>query len=290
MAIENQKDVKRYYDDVALTAMMWDPRSKFFHFGYWDEGTRSHHDALLAANRKLTEGVPLGPGVRVLDAGCGWGGSAIWLARTFGVTVHGITLSPRQAEMATQYADAQDLAHLVRFSVQDYTDTSFPDGSFDVVWFQEADTHCLDPLRFYREFYRVLRPGGVLTAAEYWRCHPSYPPRLEAMLREAFELVAAYPPATADKLRQSAEEAGFRDLEMVDWDARMLRSMRRMWGIGAAVYAPTWLVRQLGFVSESHYRSVRSSVLLARSYAERLWTIGRVRGVKPAEGEELRSR
>jgi tocopherol O-methyltransferase len=281
MGIANQREVMSYYDDVALTALMWDPTSRFFHFGYREDDSAGHRETLVNANHRLAEGLRLEPGMSVLDAGCGWGGSSVWLAKTFGVNVHGVTLSSRQVELARRYAKDKGVAHLVQYSVRDYTDTGLQEGSFDVIWFQEADTHVKEPLDFYSEFFRLLRPGGVLTAANYWRYKDAYPEKDEALLRRAFELVAAYPPATAELLRSSAEQAGFQVESMVDWHQHMAWSLRRMKHISFAVYLPTWAMLRLHLCAENHYRSVQSCAPLCDSYAKKLWTIGRTRCKKP---------
>ena len=51
-----------------------------FHYGLWGPDTTSTREALLRANKTLTQGCEFGPGQRVLDAGCGLGGTAIALA------------------------------------------------------------------------------------------------------------------------------------------------------------------------------------------------------------------
>src|ERR1700687_2012427 len=61
------------------------------HFGYHDEQRRSQAESLLNTNRVLAAVAAIHPGDRVLDAGCGVGGSSIWLAEQRGATVVGIT-------------------------------------------------------------------------------------------------------------------------------------------------------------------------------------------------------
>lgn len=62
----------------------------------------------------------LQPGQRLLDIGCGWGGLAIYAAEKYGVTVTGITLSERQAELATARVRAAGLADKVSILQLDY--------------------------------------------------------------------------------------------------------------------------------------------------------------------------
>src|SRR5690349_10944748 len=49
----------------------------------------------------------------------------------------------------------------------DYTQITYPDASFDVVWALESLVHTEDRHAFVEEVYRILRPGGCLLISEY---------------------------------------------------------------------------------------------------------------------------
>ena len=120
----------------------------------------------------------LPPGSRVLDVGCGIGGSARILARDYGLEVLGISISPAQIERARALTPA-DLPHC-RFAVMDALALDLPDGDgtgeagspttgFDAVWSVEAGPHMPDKQRYADEMLRVLRPGGLLAVADWNR-------------------------------------------------------------------------------------------------------------------------
>jgi tocopherol O-methyltransferase len=122
--------------------MLWlNSENNAIQFGYWDERTRSHNKSLLNMNRVLASKIGIRPGLRILDAGCGIGGSSIWLAKTFEVEVEGITPVASQIEHARRYAQKQGITHRVSFEQQDYTHTMFPQASFDAVWGMESLCH-----------------------------------------------------------------------------------------------------------------------------------------------------
>lgn len=103
-------------------------------------------------------------GTRVLDVGCGIGGSSRILARDYGFSVTGITISPQQVKRAQELTPPElD----VQFLVEDALAMSFPDESFDVVWSIEAGPHMPDKAQFARELLRVLKPGGILVVADW---------------------------------------------------------------------------------------------------------------------------
>jgi MPBQ/MSBQ methyltransferase len=110
-------------------------------------------------------------GSRVLDVGCGIGGSARILARDYGLDVLGISISPAQIARATALTPAS-LPHC-RFQVMDALDLNLADGSFDAVWSVEACPHMPDKQRYADELLRVLQPGGRLAVADWNRRDPA---------------------------------------------------------------------------------------------------------------------
>lgn len=106
--------------------------------------------------------------VKILDVGCGLGGSTRHMARRWPKTVlvTGITISKAQVERATVLTQAQDVQN-AEFLECDALDMSFPDESFDVVWAVESEMHMPDKEYFVGEMVRVLRPGGMLVIAAW---------------------------------------------------------------------------------------------------------------------------
>ena len=109
-------------------------------------------------------------GSRVLDVGCGIGGSARILARDYGLDVVGISISPAQVKRATQLTPS---GLTCRFQVMDALDLQLPDHSFDAVWSVEAGPHMPDKQRYADELLRVMRPDGLLAVADWNRRDPS---------------------------------------------------------------------------------------------------------------------
>jgi MPBQ/MSBQ methyltransferase len=112
----------------------------------------------------------LPPGSRVLDVGCGIGGSARILARDYGFEVLGISISPGQIARARTLTP-EGLP--CRFAVMDALALELADGSFDAVWSVEAGPHMPDKQRYADELLRVLRPGGLLAVADWNRRDPA---------------------------------------------------------------------------------------------------------------------
>ena len=111
----------------------------------------------------------LPPGAKVLDVGCGIGGSARILARDYGFDVLGVSISPAQIRRATELTPE---GMTCRFAVMDALDLELNDGEFDAVWSVEAGPHMPDKQRYADELLRMIRPGGMLAIADWNRRDP----------------------------------------------------------------------------------------------------------------------
>jgi MPBQ/MSBQ methyltransferase len=104
----------------------------------------------------VTEFVQGRQNVKILDCGCGIGGTSRYLARKLGTStcVHGITLSTEQVVRASQLAAEQNIPN-VNFEVMDALNMTFPDNTFDIVWACESGEHMPDKKRYQCLLQRV---------------------------------------------------------------------------------------------------------------------------------------
>ena len=163
----HQRIVDYYHSTENAYRDSWDlDNSLAIHYGYWDEKVHSFSQSLARMNEVMADAVDIKTGQEILDAGCGVGGSSIYLARLRGAKVTGITLSERQVKHATANAQQAGVDSKVQFRVMDYCSTQFPDANFDVVWGCESICYAASKEEFIKEAYRLLRPGGRLVIAD----------------------------------------------------------------------------------------------------------------------------
>lgn len=219
---ETKRRIVDYYLATTEQSLLpnWGGRSLGFHFGLGDETTLSLPESIANTNRYLASRAGVASGTRVLDAGCGVGGSAIWLARECGARVVGVTLLDSQVALARGFAREQGVEGLTAFEVRDMAETGFPAESFEVVWNIESMCHLPD-LEGYLEHVRALLvDGGRFACIDL--CAGENPDQdvsravcdgwAMSALRDPQEIVAAL------------ARLGFESIELVDLTPRALRS------------------------------------------------------------------
>ncbi|WP_145198995.1 SAM-dependent methyltransferase [Sphingobium sp. B2] len=158
-------NVAHHYDlSAALYALFLD-RDRQYSCAYWPDADNEAGISLDQAQEDkkahIAAKLLLKPGMRVLDIGCGWGGMALYLHRTCGVDVTGITLSEEQLKIARQRAADAGVSDHVRFELIDYRDMTGPfDRIVSVGMFEHVGTA---PYRtFFNTCHDLLTPDGVM--------------------------------------------------------------------------------------------------------------------------------
>ncbi|KAM7188320.1 S-adenosyl-L-methionine-dependent methyltransferase [Naviculisporaceae sp. PSN 640] len=193
--------IKLHYDlasDYYLN--LW---GEHIHHGYWaTDGSKANDSkevAQIALIRLLLDISGVSSGNRVLDVGCGIGGTSRYLASQLGCSVTGITISTKQVELAKRLTkseaakeksssqsqsqqqevgeDSEGYIPLgkgkVRFIELDAEKMgeffASDAGAFDAVWISEALSHFPNKALFFQNAYKVLKPGGKLALADWFK-------------------------------------------------------------------------------------------------------------------------
>lgn len=251
-----------YFEDTKRDYRLWWMTSTALamHFGYYDEQTRNHAEALINMNRVLAAKAELHSSDRVLDAGCGVGGSAIWLAQELGARVVGANVVPGEIDRGRRYARRRNVADRVTFELQDMTRTSFPDGSFDVVWAIESVCHVPDKREFLAEVRRLLKPGGRLIIADAFRCRRPFAPADERLLHGWLSGWAVLDLMTPNEFTDAAEKNGFARVKFEDVSAHVRPSSRRMYRLMRVLYPLGVARRLIGLFTDVQLANRRSAL------------------------------
>ena len=217
--------VPDYYDALTALAVQF---QLAIHYGLWGPDTTTPEEAHRRAARTLVAGCDLRPGQRVLDSGCGVGGTAIILAEEYGVRVTGLTICEPHIAVAADQAERRGVGHLVEFRHGDFMDLPFPDSSFDVVVNQESCCYAPDKAAYLRGVFRVLKPGGRWQSLDgYLSGKPMT--RAQEELHARMHKGCLTPPwPQAREIVTALAEAGFEDLREQDLTSEVLPAVEKL--------------------------------------------------------------
>ncbi len=121
------------------------------------------HGGGLIATKTQAELAGIAAGMRVLDAGCGVGGSSRYLAHAYGCRVDAIDLTPQFVAAAQRLNALCGMADKITVREASVTALPFEDRRFDHVWSQNVTMNVADKRAMFAEAFRVLRPGGCFS-------------------------------------------------------------------------------------------------------------------------------
>jgi len=265
-------DPSAYYEQTQNHYQRWWDLSSSMalHYGLWFDDTRNFRQALNNTNVYLAELGKIEQGQVVLDAGCGVGGSAIFLANNYNCDVVGITLSKLQVETAKQNAVKHGVGKLTEFKLLNYSDTNLPDGSFDVVWACESSSSSPDKQKMTDEWFRLLKHGGKLILSDFFRSAKAQESKTNYLAKWE-ETWAMSHLETIDQLILNLNDAGFTITQNNDLTPNIFKTARRMYRNYWLGLAPSVLYNTIfgaRHYAKNHYKS---GYYQYKSLTQNLW-------------------
>jgi tocopherol O-methyltransferase len=160
----DKRRIIEHYDIVSpYYRSLW---GEHLHHGYWISGDESKEQAQLQLIEHLAQLASVKPSADILDIGCGFGASSLYLAKKYDASVTGITNSSVQVEMANTAAARERLD--ARFLLMDAEAMDFQ-KQFDVLWSVESISHYQHREKFFVSAAKLLKRGGVLAMTDWFR-------------------------------------------------------------------------------------------------------------------------
>ena len=160
----DKRKIIEHYDLVSpYYRSLW---GEHLHHGYWIRGDESKEQAQLQLIEHLAQLAKIKPGSDILDIGCGFGASSLYLATTYNATVTGINTSHVQVEMAIKAAVSEKLD--ARFLVMDAEAMDFQ-KQFDLLWSVESISHYEHHEKFFASAARLMKPGGIFAITDWFK-------------------------------------------------------------------------------------------------------------------------
>lgn len=162
--VNEKRRIIEHYDAVSpYYRSLW---GEHIHHGYWIRGDESKETAQIQLIDHLAQLANIKTGSRILDIGCGFGGSSLYLAKRYDAQVIGITISPVQVQMAKEAAAKTSLD--VSFLLMDAEEMQFP-RPFDLLWSVESISHYHHPRKFFASAAKLLKPGGCFALTDWFQ-------------------------------------------------------------------------------------------------------------------------
>lgn len=260
---QRQKIIEHYDTLSPYYRALW---GEHLHHGYWESGTETKEEAQLALTMHLAKTAQIPQRAEILDVGCGFGASSIYLARNYQATVTGITISPVQAAIAQQAANQAEASS--RFLVQDADNMALM-GKFDVIWSIEAISHFTRKLWFFTQTGGMLNPGGTLAVIDWFRKedlsqaqHRSYIAPIERGMLVELKTIADY----VEMIRS----AGLTVTHTSDLSGHCSRT----WDICASLVANRALWQLAGKAGAEFIRFLQSFQAMRRGFASGCFRYG----------------
>jgi tocopherol O-methyltransferase len=227
-----------------------DPAEFAIHYGMWGKNIKSPKEAVIYANKYLAKKSGINSGDHILDAGCGVGGSCLWLALTYKVKVTGISVSQKEIDKAQDLTRKFGVTEIVEYKVMDYSHTDFPDSTFDVVWAQESLSYAENKKEFAKEAFRVLKKNGRLVVADVSLAREPDTPEEKKWIKTFLEGFALPSFIEHEHFQNSLKETGFYDIELEDNTQEVMPTARSRYTINRVSYPIAKLTAKLRLTPE----------------------------------------
>eukprot|EP00288_Rhodomonas_lens_P018422 CAMPEP_0177699118 /NCGR_PEP_ID=MMETSP0484_2-20121128/5417_1 /TAXON_ID=354590 /ORGANISM="Rhodomonas lens, Strain RHODO" /LENGTH=298 /DNA_ID=CAMNT_0019210283 /DNA_START=140 /DNA_END=1036 /DNA_ORIENTATION=+ len=285
--------IANFYDQSSpLWEEIWGEHMHMGHYG--DKGDEEKTDVqaqIDMIDRVLEWGEVTAP-TRVLDVGCGVGGSSRHIARKFpDAQITGVTLSPTQCESAQKRSEAVGLADRTNFQVADALKLPFEDATFDLLWSLESGEHMPRKEEWLTECLRVLKPGGRLLIATWTHkdtaelsCGHRVNPGLTDKDKKLLDKVCKYyhlPEwvSTAD-YKAIAEKLKFANIKTADWSPSVVPFWPAVWRSALSWRGVKGLIKTISTGWET-LRGARAVRYMVKGFNQGLIRLGLITMIKP---------
>ncbi|KAI0192233.1 tocopherol O-methyltransferase [Xylaria flabelliformis] len=247
--------IKKHYEIASdYYYSLW---GQHIHHGYFKSPTETKEEAQVNLIKYLLQISDLPQGAKVLDVGCGIGGTSRYLAKEHACSVTGITISGRQVEIAKKLtqaetstggagqsadsADAYPSGGNCRFieldaekMLEHFSADGKPTARFDAVWISEALSHFPNKPLFFESASELLVPGksSRLVIADWFKA-PQLTPEQEKEDIQLIEDGMLLPPlCTAEQYVEMAQKAGLKVRQgPIDISSDVAKTWDISWGL-----------------------------------------------------------
>ena len=196
---------------------------------------------------------------KVLDCGCGIGGSTIWLAKEIKADLTGININKMQIKIARELIKENNLESLARVINNDYMKTRFQSKTFDVVWGLESICYACDKKQFLKEAKRILKEKGRIIIADGFLKTKNLSSKEKEEMSIWLNGWAVPNLSTVSEFKRYLKELNFRNIKYKDIRKNVMPSSKRLYYASIIGYPFGMVLKWLGLRNEMQTNNMISA-------------------------------
>ncbi|XP_067121684.1 uncharacterized protein [Centruroides vittatus] len=176
----------------------------------------------LETTKEFVQLLKLKPGNKVLDVGSGLGGHDFYMAKTFGVTIHGVDLSVNMMSLALEHlAKRPELESKIHFEICDITQAEFEPNTFDAIYSRDTLLHIENKYELFQKFLKWLKPGGRILFSDYSRGNKEHTEEFKEYIKQR-----GYHLLTLEEYEKLLNDVGFINVNCKDGTEEFLQALK----------------------------------------------------------------
>lgn len=218
---------KNYYDSEAADRFYFNVwGGEDIHIGIYESDDEPISDASRRTVEQMSSLIPqkITKDTKILDMGAGYGGSARYLAKTYGCKVVALNLSELQNQRDRKMNREANLGHHIDVVDGNFEKVPFDDNSFDVIWSQDSFLHSGNREQVIVEASRLLKSGGTFIFTDPMQVKDvpkkELKPVLDRIHLETMGSIAFY--------RHMATKYGFEEVVIEDHTSQLINHYGRI--------------------------------------------------------------
>ena len=230
--------VTNYYERIWPRFVLWWAAEKTLglHYALYEKGVNTFEQAVLNMSNYVGKLLSLDASkkMKILDAGCGVGGTSIYLAKKYpNSNFIGITITPGQIALANKFAEERHVEN-ADFMLGNYMKTDFSNQSFDNIFALESASYSRNKEGFVKEMHRILKPGGRIAVIDTFLMYAPH----DMFMKKLHDLICIGRGVPVDEdlilkdFLSHLKKHGFTDIKVKNLSRNVARSQLRSFIIG----------------------------------------------------------
>lgn len=247
-------------------------KNHFIHYGFYDSENSTHEKALNNMARQLFLFGKILPNQKVLDAGCGTGGNAVFLAKEYGSQITAVNINQKHLNKTLEFAKKNKVDSKITCVLADFANTGLPDSSYDMIFALESSCYAVNKSLLFQEVFRLLKPGGKFLIADGFLKDPAKNLEQKLWIDSWLEGWAVPNLLTVEEYSKKMMEVGFNTIKSRDITEKILPSSLRLNRAYFWLYPIAMIFSWLGVRRDVHIKNMKAARAQYLALKNNLWS------------------